>query len=313
MSGSLALVVDQTGATLELGTHNTVSLIHADGRRERVGIRALGSVVLHGDVRLSTGVLQALAANGVELTMLPRWNHLPTIAFSRMPDRQVTLRHQQHMTYANATYRMELARRVVWAKLASMSDFAGCHAPEENLSFYKAMRAAADVTNIEELMGVEGAATRKHFDTLESLYKRTSPFCFNGRSRQPPRDEPNALMSLSYTLAQSQATQLVIQTGLDPQIGFLHTLSQDRDSFSLDIIEPARAKLDAWVHTLLKEQGLLKPGMFEQSDESVRLTKEGRTLFYPAWFREGYRIALSPMRKLLATFLAHLRHKSPVF
>jgi CRISPR/Cas system-associated endonuclease Cas1 len=101
MSGNLALVVDQTGATLETGTHDTVVLVDSDGRRERVGLRALGSVVLHGDVKLSTGLLQAMAAHGVALTTLPVRGRAPAVGLACMPHRHVALRHQQHLTFAD--------------------------------------------------------------------------------------------------------------------------------------------------------------------------------------------------------------------
>ncbi|MCC6135183.1 MAG: CRISPR-associated endonuclease Cas1 [Candidatus Contendobacter sp.] len=308
MSGNLALVVDQSGATLEKGTHDTVVLIHADGRRERVGLRTLGSVVLHGDVKLSTGLLQALAANGVALTALAVRSRTPAIGFSRLPHRHVALRHQQHLVFADPQRRLEVARQVVWAKLEAMAEFARCHAPQDDPDQYRAMQSVAAISDIMGLMGVEGAATAKHFATLEALYLRSDLFRFNGRSRQPPLDEVNALMSLAYTLAQGQATQLALHAGLDVQIGFLHALHRDRESLALDLIEPARAVLDDWVHDLLTARRLLQPTMFSRCDDgAVRLTQEGRKLFYPAWFRDGFRQAQQPMRQVLAKILDCLR------
>lgn len=315
MSGNLALVVDQAGATIEIGTHDTVVLVHADGRRERVGLRALGSVVLHGDVKLSTGLLQALAAHGVALTALPVRGRTPAVSFARMPHRHVALRHQQHLVFADPQRRLEVARKVVWAKLEAMAEFARHHAPENDPDQYRAMQAASAVADVAGLMGVEGAATSKHFATLEALYLRGGPFRFNGRSRQPPRDEANALMSLAYTLAQGQATQLALHAGLDVQIGFLHALHRDRETLALDLIEPARAALDDWVHDLLAVRRQLKPAMFARGDDgAVRLTREGRQLFYPAWFRDGFHQAQQPMRHLLAGILDSLRrslHSDP--
>lgn len=309
MSGNLALVVDQAGAALETGTHETVVLVHADGRRERIGLRALGSVVLHGDVKLSTGLLQAIAAHDVALTTLPVRGRAPAVGFARLPHQHVERRHQQHLTHADPIRRLEIARRVVWAKLESMAKFAREHGPQHEPDQYRAMRAAAEATDINTLMGVEGAATVKHFSALEALYLRTGLFRFNGRSRQPPLDEPNALMSLAYTLAQSEATQLALRSGLDVQVGFLHAMHRDRESLALDLVEPARAELDAWVLELLAERQLIAPAMFSTTgDGAVHLTHEGRALFYPAWYREGFRIAQRPMRGLLAAVLSSLRH-----
>ena len=111
-------------------------------------------------------------------------------------------------------------------------------------AMYQAMHAATVAPDIAGLMGVEGAAAVKYFTALKALYERTGVFRSTG-SRRPPLDPPNALMSLSYTLAQAQATQVALHAGLDVQLGFLHALHRDRDSLALDLIEPAEPKLTA--------------------------------------------------------------------
>lgn len=308
MNGKMALVVDQTGATLKKGTHDTVALIHADGRRERIGLRALGSVVLHGEVTLSTGLLQVFSAHGVALTVLPHRGYAPLMGFGQLPFKHAALRHYQHLTYADTPCRIQLARRVVLAKLESMIKFARQYSPADVNEFYQTMRAVAVAPDVANLMGLEGAATSRHFKALAAAYERRNTFRFEKRSRQPPRNEVNALMSLAYTLAQSLATQLILHAGLDVQIGFLHGMHRDRQSLVLDLIEPARAELDEWVFKLLSEQCLITPEMFSSTEDGcVRMTKKGRALFYPAWYREGYRHALAPMRQLLAGMLTDLR------
>jgi len=312
MNGHLALVVDQRGASLDMGSHETVVLTHADGRRERIGLRALGSVVLHGDVRLSTGLLRQLAAHGVALTTLMGDGRDALACFTCLPHRLAALRHRQHLAGADRARRQTLARAVVIAKLEAMADFARDHAPGAEDDQYRAMRSATAAADIASLMGVEGAATTRHFEVLREYYARGGQFAFNGRSRRPPKDAPNALMSLCYTLAQGLATRQAVHAGLDPQLGFLHGLQRNREGLSLDLLEPARAPLDAWVGELLSARGPLRPAHFTTAaDGGVWLDKTGRSLFYPAWFREGHRLALPPMRRLLARLLRHLREAPP--
>ena len=312
MSGHLALVIDRPGATLEKGTHETLVVTHADGRRERIGLRALGSVLLHGEVQLSTGVLQALAAQGIPFTTLPKHGRTPAVGVAHLPHRQAQRRHRQHLAYADPEQRMDLARRVVWAKLQSMADSARRYAPELEDAFYRAMRSAVEARDLDALMGVEGAATVKHFAGLETRYAHAGDFAFHGRSRRPPRDPVNALMSLAYTLAQAQATPLAVKAGLDLQLGFLHALQPDRESLALDLLEPARAVLDDWVHDLLVRQALFKPTQFADSPtDGVRLDADGRALFYAAWYREGQRLALKPMQRLLTQLLEALGDAGP--
>lgn len=308
MSGSMALVVDQRGAALELGSHGTLVLRLADGRRERVGLRALGSVVLHGDVQLSTGVLQALAAAGAGVAVLPLRGRAPAVGFTQLPHRHAALRHRQHLAYAHPRARLAMARTVVQGKLQAMAAFAGDHAPDAGDAWLPALQAVHEVPDIAALMGVEGAATQRHFAGLKRLYGEDGPFRFDGRNRQPPTDAPNALMSLGYTLAQAQAAQLVLHAGLDVQLGFLHGLQRDRQSLALDLLEPARAAVDGWVLQLLSGRGAITPAMFAPApDGAMRLTAQGRAAFYPLWFSEGHRRVLRPMRNLLARLIQQLR------
>ncbi len=308
MSGNLALVVDQAGAALEPGTHDTVVLRHADGRIERVGIRALGAVVLHGDVTLSTALLRKLAAHGVSVAALSGQAAWMPAGFTQLPQRHAETRHHQHLAYADPARRLDLACACVIAKLQSMLDFARGRAPDAVAPIYGVIQQASEAGDIPSLMGIEGAASARHFALLAEIYGHDGRFRFERRTRQPPCDAPNALMSLSYTLAQAQAAQLALRTGLDLQIGFLHGLHRQRESFALDLIEPARPLLDDWVHELLVRRKALTPSMFTCSERGKSwLTKEGRAVFYPLWFNEGYRIARRAMRPLLARILASLR------
>lgn len=308
MTGHLALVVDQPGAVLEAGSHDTVVVRHADGRRERVGLRALGSVVLHGDVTVSTGLLRALVSHNVALSVLSGRGRGQSAGFTQVPHRQADLRHRQHCAYADRATRLTLARMVVHSKLNAMAVFAREHAPSDAEALYRAMHAATLAEDNAALMGVEGAATSRHFQVMERAYGKNGPFTFVGRTRRPPADAPNALMSLCYTLAQAQAVQLALRFGLDVQLGFLHGLHRDRQSLALDLIEPARAAMDDWILDVLMRRRALSPKMFSTSGEGgAWLTKKGRGLFYPLWFREGYRVALAPMRSLLASLVSRLR------
>jgi CRISPR-associated protein Cas1 len=308
MSGHFALVVDRRGSVLEVGTHRTLVLRHADGSRERVGIGALASVVLYGDVQLSTGLLQDLAAEGVALTVLPLRGRTRAVGFTHLPHRHVLLRHRQHLAYADGATRLSLARLAVVAKCEAMASFSRAHPGSAKDGAYQAMHAAAQAPSLATLLGVEGASSQRHFALVAQAYGENGPFRFTHRNRLPPLDAPNALMSLCYTLAQSQAVQLSLRAGLDVQIGFLHGLQRDRQSLALDLLEPARAGLDEWVHDLLMRRRLLTPALFAGSaGEAVRLTREGRAAFYPLWFAEGCRLAEKPMRALLAKMLTILR------
>lgn len=133
--------------------------------------------------------------------------------------------------------------------------------------------------DVDKLRGIEGYASKIWFDILSKvLHKRWK---FTGRNRRPPKDPVNALLSLSYTLLVSVISKEVLR-GLDPGLGFLQEVYPGRNSFVLDIAEPFRPGVDAFVLGLLGD--ILTPDDFSVSDqEGCRLKKEGRGAYYKAW------------------------------
>lgn len=299
---AMALVVDERGASLEIGNHDVVVVRHADGRCDRVGLRALSSVVLNGDVVLSTGILRALAAYGVALTCAPIRGLTPTAGFSQLPWRMAALRHAQHRVYADPANRLAAARAVVAAKLDSMcapTDAGAAQPPDYSTQL-------ANCASVSAAMGIEGMATQRYYERLSA--RVTGPYRFAGRVRRPPRDPFNAMMSYAYTLAQAVAAQLAARQGLDLQIGFLHSLHRNRPSLVLDLIEPARAVIDEWLIDVLCRRAEITPERFVDNDaDGCKLDKEGRRTFLRLWFAQGQLLALRPVRSLLARLLATLR------
>lgn len=305
-----ALVIDQRGTLLETGARGTLVVRHADGRVERVGLGALGAVVLHGDVALSTGVLRAMAEHDIAFAASPREGAIGVAGFVRWPRRQVRLRHQQHLVHADPVRRLAMARVVVQAKLAAIAAFVAREAWGCEAAVTRSMRAAHEARDLDTLRGVEGAATAAHFAVLRSAYGEHGPFAFDGRSRQPPRDAPNALMSLGYALAGAEAARVALRCGLDVQLGFLHEMHRDRESLALDLVEPARAVVDEWVLELLQRRRQLPSARFRATAEGgMVLTQEGRADFYPRWFSEGRPRALEAIRSLAAEVVTQLRRR----
>ncbi len=91
---------------------------------------------------------------------------------------------------------------------------------------------------IASLMGIEGDAAAQYFKCYSTLFLRD--LTFSRRTRRPPLDPVNALLSLGYTLITSEATGALAALGLDPYIGFLHEIEYGRPSLALDLIEEFR-------------------------------------------------------------------------
>ncbi len=137
----------------------------------------------------------------------------------------------------------------------------------------------------QELMGYEGIAAKAYFDVFNELILRGKDFFrFNGRSRRPPMDAVNALLSFAYTILGNEIASALETVGLDPYIGFMHRLRPGRKSLSLDMLEELRSPIaDRFVLTLINL------GIFSEHDFTVKengavlLTDDSRRSFLAQW------------------------------
>jgi len=108
------------------------------------------------------------------------------------------------------------------------------------------LRALPDVTDLNILRGIEGEAARQYFSGLNLLVRadKRDAFQMDGRSRRPPRDRFNALLSFLYAMWMNDCRSALEAAGLDPQVGFLHALRPGRAALALDLMEEFRPWAD---------------------------------------------------------------------
>ena len=141
----------------------------------------------------------------------------------------------------------------------------------------QALRRAGQAGDLDVLRGCEGEAAAYYFAALPAILPAAWQQDFVGRSRRPPRDRVNALLSFGYALLTRDATAAAARVGLDPMLGFLHTVVPGRPALALDLIEPFRA---AWVDTavlrLLATRGIDRDD-FVFTSAGVSLTSSATT------------------------------------
>ncbi len=135
------------------------------------------------------------------------------------------------------------------------------------------------VDDLDTLRGLEGEAAQRYFKTFEGLINndRAGTFSFNGRSRRPPRDAVNALLSFIYTLLTHDCRSAIEACGLDPQVGFLHRDRPGRPSLALDLAEEFRPFLaDRLALTLINRRQIKASDFRTTENNAVLLTEDGR-------------------------------------
>lgn len=142
--------------------------------------------------------------------------------------------------------------------------------------------AAAET--IEEVMGVEGNCAQNYFSVFDKLITNQKvPFSFEFRTKRPPLDPINAVLSFVYTLLTSEYAAALETVGLDSYIGFCHALRSGRSSLACDLVEEARCIAERFVITLLNLQVIGEKDFEKQISGAVWLNAEGRKKVLARW------------------------------
>lgn len=160
--------------------------------------------------------------------------------------------------------------------------------------------------NLDSIRGYEGAAAGAYFAAYGSFFPENCPFV--SRSRRPPRNPPNALLSFAYTLLAGEAEVALHHVGLEPGLGLLHEPEPNRASLALDIMEPIRAPLaDALALDLLSHRMLKPEDHFETTTHGCLLNQTGRARFFTAYEQRMEREFTSRVTQQRTTLRAELQ------
>jgi len=266
--------------------------------RLQVPIQHLGAVVLFGDAMMSPGAMGRCAADGREVTFLDFSGRFRCRVAG--PTRgNVLLRAAQYEAARTPAKALEIARRMVGAKirnsritlLRGVRD-ATTEEPRRALAEAAAglatsLAASRTAPTLDDLRGVEGESAARYFAAFGQLLTvETSAFAFTLRTRRPPRDRVNALLSFLYAVLANDCAAAAEGVGLDPQIGFLHALRSGRPALALDLMEEFRSGLADRLTVTLINRRQLRPEHFDVREEaggSVLLNEEGRKAVITAY------------------------------
>jgi len=141
------------------------------------------------------------------------------------------------------------------------------------------------VETLDSARGIEGEAATRYFSIFDELIlQKKEDFFFHARSRRPPSDRVNAMLSLAYTLLSAEVASAVSSVGLDPFVGFLHRDRPGRRSLSLDLMEELRSVFaDRFVLTMINTRQIEASDFLQSEDGSILLRDEPRKKFLTAW------------------------------
>lgn len=139
--------------------------------------------------------------------------------------------------------------------------------------------------NLDEIRGLEGDAAQRYFSEIDNLIlDQKADFFMVSRSRRPPLDRFNALLSLFYTLLAHESRSALESVGLDTAVGFLHRDRPGRPSLALDLMEELRPYMaDRFVLSLINRKQISKNDFVENENGAVYVTQDIRKALLTAW------------------------------
>ncbi|MFG1370943.1 type I-C CRISPR-associated endonuclease Cas1c [Xanthobacter oligotrophicus] len=267
--------------------------------RGRAPLHMLEGVVTFGRPGASPALLAACAEAGITVSHLePNGRFLARVEGRRTGN--VLLRRAQYRLADDATRTVPIVRGIVAAKTANQrtvvrravrdhgttlaeAALAALRATDERLTDIARRTLAAGEVAI--LRGLEGEAASIYFGVFNHLVRGGEPaFAFSGRSRRPPLDRMNALLSFLYAMLGHDCRSALEAHGLDPQVGLLHADRPGRASLALDLMEELRPVLADRLALSLVNRRQLTPSDFVMEEAGgVRLADDARKAVLVAW------------------------------
>ena len=260
-----------------------------DDQRRRFPIHGVGGLVCFGNVSFSPFALGLCAENGVSVSLLSDYGRF--LARVEGPTTgNVLLRRRQYQAADDAHEAANVARAIVAAKVANARtallrarrdhpDAPGADAVARAVDeLADVLRQLAAAAGLDDIRGLEGQAARAYFAVFDTLIRAPGDaFRFTGRTRRPPLDNVNALLSFLYVLLAHDARSACESVGLDPQVGFLHRVRPGRASLALDLMEELRCVLaDRLALSLINRQQVDAAGFRTTESGAVEMNDKTR-------------------------------------
>lgn len=293
-------------------------------------------IVTFGYMGVSPGLMKLCVENNISLTFLsPTGRFVSRVVGPKKGN--VLLRKKQCVLTDDTMFTKHLCQLFIMGKIQNyrsvLRRYLRDYGPDEEVEHVAAdlkrdIIKVSKADSVDSVRGIEGEAAKNYFSVFSNLViQQKNDFSFKGRTKRPPKDKVNALLSFAYTLLASEMTSALECVGLDPYMGFLHSLRPGRCSLALDVMEELRAYMgDRFVLSLINRRQITTND-FDINEDSVLLNEKGRKKVIAAWqtrkqemvehpyLKEKIKVGLIPyvQATLLARYIREEIDDYPVF
>jgi CRISPR-associated protein Cas1 len=316
------LYVNESGCTVGIEENRCV-VKYPDGMKKIIPIETLEGITIMGKSQVTTQCIQECLLRGIPISYFSKGGKY----FGRLKSTghiNASRQRKQSALY-ESPFAVDLSKRIISAKLKNQTVVLRRYEKSvkipvgEQLKMLRICREKVTYCNsIAELMGYEGQGAKAYFDGLSSLIN--PQFAFHGRSKRPPMDEFNSMLSLGYSVIMNEIYSKIEEKGLNPYFGFMHRDKENHPTLASDMMEEWRAVIaDATAMSMINGHEIQKEDFISNLDEpGCYLTKNGIKLYlskiekklqtevkyldyvdYPVSFRRGIALQMDKLVKAI--------------
>jgi len=277
------LYVNEDSANISI-SDRCVKVRYNENYCSKIPVETLESVSIFGKAQMTTQCMVECLKRGIPISYYSRvgsyFGQLESTGHVRVE------RQRMQCRLYDSEFALELGKRIMQAKIRNqevvLSRYwrrSNCSLSEEMKMMRISERKIVNCNNIDQLIGYEGTAARYYFQGLSKLVD--DPFKFQGRSRRPPKDEFNSMLSLGYSILMNEIYGKIQVKGLNPYFGFIHRDREKHPTLVSDLMEEWRAVIvDSMVMSLANgHEILLEDFQHNATDKAYYLTNKGMQKF----------------------------------
>lgn len=291
-----SLYITRDGAYLHKERETLLVEQTLDGQRKKllqVPMHSVGNIFCFGNVMVSPQLMGFCGESGTQLAFYDMFGRFQARVVGKQTGNVLLRRAQFRRADGADESKSHIARNIIAAKVQSSRVVLQRHLRTygSNPDIAAAVKRLEQIvtelqsqSDPDRIRGFEGEAARHYFGVFGQLITAQTGFSFDGRSRRPPKDPVNAMLSFMYSLLSKEISGALQGVGLDPQVGFLHEERPGRDSLSLDLLEEFRAPIvDRLVLTLINRQQVKRDDFTTDMLGGITMKDDTRRLLLQSW------------------------------
>lgn len=304
-----SLYIDRKGISIK-ADGDALAFYEKGKRFQTVPLKLVDRIVMHTDVELNSTLIAKLCSMKIGLQVISgRCSHTSAIMYT--PHNDARRRLMQYRYFDNEILSLNESKETVSTKLqgelVNIEKIKKLYKVKASVkamvrSISSLLNKVDEAQSIDSLRGIEGNAALQYFGALEHLLPKV--LNFHGREKQPPKDPFNSVISFTYMIVKGEIVNDLYAAGLDPFIGFMHTIDYGRESLAWDLLEYLRADADMFAAKLFADR-ILNKDMFSISEKGCLMSHEARASFYREY--EAYAPVLRlKIRELISSLLSRI-------